>query len=343
MRCLLAKMYAIGYLLHSGKDPSRPYIVWVLENAVLNDDQASGGSGKSFIAEGLKILKNTVMLPGRAKNLTENQHVLERVDEDTDLVFVDDPGKYFDFDFFYTMATGNTIVNEKHVKSKEISFENSPKVIICSNYAPNSLQDSTLRRLLFVTNSDYYHKKTDINDYEETRTIADDFGKNLFWSDYTDDEWNADINFLIDCLQLFLRLKAENKELRVDTGNIYRRINLSIMGDQFNEWAEGYFLPDGPNLDVMIKKSDVFADFVSATGLKLWSQSKFSRALQSFVRNNSHYIECINPPELCPASTPGRIVRKVANRTEYYIYMKTVGNAVQERFKDEFETPLPPI
>ena len=95
------------------------------------------------------------MLPGRAKNLTENQHVLERVDEDTDLVFVDDPGKYFDFDFFYTMATGNTIVNEKHVKSKEISFENSPKVIICSNYAPNSLQDSTLRRLLFVTNSDY--------------------------------------------------------------------------------------------------------------------------------------------------------------------------------------------
>ncbi|MBR3699201.1 MAG: hypothetical protein IKM85_06710 [Bacteroidales bacterium] len=343
MRCLLAKMYAIGYLLHSGKDPSRPYIVWVLENAVLNDDQASGGSGKSFIAEGLKILKNTVMLPGRAKNLTENQHVLERVDEDTDLVFVDDPGKYFDFDFFYTMATGNTIVNEKHVKSKEISFENSPKVIICSNYAPNSLQDSTLRRLLFVTNSDYYHKKTDFNDYEETRTIADDFGKNLFWSDYTDDEWNADINFLIDCLQLFLRLKAENKELRVDTGNIYRRINLSIMGDQFNEWAEGYFLPDGPNLDVMIKKSDVFADFVSATGLKLWSQSKFSRALQSFCRNNSHYIECLNPPELCPASTPGRIVRKVANRTEYYIYMKTVGNAVQERFKDEFDTPAPPI
>ena len=56
-----------------------------------------------------------------------------------------------------------------------------------------------------------------------------------------------------------------------------------------------------------------------------------------------YYIECINPPELCPASTPGRIVRKVANRTEYYIYMKTVGNPVQERIKDDFDTPVPPI
>lgn len=342
-RCLLAKMYAIGYLLHSGKDPSMPYIVWVLEDKVLDDDEASGGSGKSFIAKGLEILKNTVELPGRTKNLTDNQHVLERVDEDTDLIFVDDPVKYFDFNFFYTMATGSTIVNGKHVKSKEIRFEDSPKIIICSNYAPTNIQSSTLRRLLFVTNSDYYHTKTDNNDYDETRTIADDIGKNLFFSDYTPDEWNADINFLIDCLQLFLRLSAEHKELRVDTGNIYRRINLSIMGDQFNEWAEGYFIPDGPNLDVMIRKSDAFADFVAATGLKLWSASKFSRALVSFVRNNSHYIECINPPELCPASTPGRIVRKAGTKTEYYIYLKTIGTPVQERIKDSFDTPVPPL
>lgn len=342
-RCLLAKMYAIGYLLHSDKDPSMPYIVWALENKVLADDEASGGSGKSFIAKGLEILKNTVELPGRSKNLTDNPHVLERVSEETDLIFVDDPVKYFDFNFFYTMATGNTVVNEKHVKSKEISFEESPKILICSNFSPTNSDSSTMRRLLFVTNGDYYHTKTDFNDYDETRSIANDIGKNLFFSDYSPEEWNADINFLIDCLQLFLRMKAEGKEIRVDTGNIYRRINLSIMGDQFNEWAEGYFIPDGPNLDVMILKTDAFSDFVSATGLKLWSASKFSRALQSFVRNNSHYIECLNPPELCPASTPGRIVRKNGNRTEYYIYMKTIGTPVQERIKNSFDDPAPPI
>ncbi len=342
-RCLLAKMYAIGYLLHSDKDPSMPYIVWALENKVLNDDEASGGSGKSFIAKGLEILKNTVELPGRSKNLTDNPHVLERVTEETDLIFVDDPVKYFDFNFFYTMATGSTTVNEKHVKSKEIGFEESPKILICSNYAPTNDQSSTMRRLLFVTNGDYYHTKTDNNDYEESRSIADDFGKNLFFSDYTAEEWNEDINFLIDCLQLFMRCKAAGKELRVDTGNIYRRINLSIMGDQFNEWAEGYFIPDGPNLDIMILKNEAFSDFVAATGLKLWSASKFSRALQSFVRNNSHYIECLNPPELCPASTPGRIVRKNGNRTEYYIYMKTIGTPVQERIKNSFDEAASPL
>lgn len=342
-QCLLAKLYAIGYLLHSGKDPSMPFIVWVLENNVLNDEASSGGSGKSFIGTMLKVVKHIVSLDGRNKHLTDNQHYLERVNEETDILWLDDAVKYFDFDSFYTLATGAMIINEKHTRSKEIDFEHSPKVAITSNFAPARFDESTLRRLLFVPMSDYYHQKTEFNTYEETRRISDDFGQNLFGPDYTPEQWNADINFLVDCLQFFLQEKERKHVVYADLRNIYSRINLSIMGDQFNEWAEGYFLPDGPNLDVMIRKTDVFNDFVAATGLKLWSQSKFSRALQSFCRNNSHYIECLNPPELCPASTPGRIVRKVANRTEYYIYLKTVDNAVQERYKDDFDTPIPPI
>lgn len=334
-RCLMAKMYAIGYLLHSGKDPSMPFIVWVLEDNVLNDEASSGGSGKSFIGATVRILKHVVNLDGRNRHLTENQHYLERVDEDTDVLWVDDALKYFDFDSFYTLATGTMIVNSKHVKSKELTFDESPKIAITSNFAPNRFDESTLRRLLFVPMSDYYHQKTEFNDYEETRRISDDFNQNLFGPDYTREQWNADINFLIDCLQYFLREKARKNVVYADLGNIYQRINLSIMGDQFNEWAEGYFLQGGPNLDVMIRKTDVFNDFVAATGLKMWSASKFSRALQSFVRNNSHYIDCLNPPELCPVSTPGRIVRKVQNRTEYYIYMKTVGTRVEERYKDD--------
>lgn len=342
-QCLWAKMYAIGYLLHSDKDPSMPFIVWVLENNVLGDEASSGGSGKSFIGTTIKMLKHIVNLDGRNKHLTENQHYLERVDEDTDILWLDDAVKYFDFDSFFTLATGTMIVNSKHVKSKELGFDDSPKIAITSNFAPNRFDDSTLRRLLFVPMSDYYHQKTEFNNYEETRRISDDFNQNLFGPDYTPEQWNADINFLIDCLQFFLRQKAKKQVIYADLHNIYNRINLSIMGDQFNEWAEGYFLPDGPNLDIMIKKSDVFSDFVAATGLKLWSSSKFSRALQSFVRNNAHYIECLNPPELCPASTPGRIVRKDGNRTEYYIYMKTVGTPIQERIKNSFDDPVTPI
>lgn len=334
-RCLMAKMYAIGYLLHSGKDPSMPFIVWVLEDNVLNDEASSGGSGKSFIGATVRILKHVVNLDGRNRHLTENQHYLDRVDEDTDILWVDDALKYFDFDSFYTLATGTMIVNSKHVKSKELTFDESPKIAITSNFAPNRFDESTLRRLLFVPMSDYYHQKTEFNDYQETRRISDDFSQNLFGPDYTREQWNADINFLIDCLQFFLKEKERKNVVYADLGNIYNRINLAIMGDQFNEWAEGYFLQGGPNLDVMIRKTEVFNDFVAATGLKLWSASKFSRALQSFVRNNPHYIECINPPELCPVSTPGRIVRKVQNRTEYYIYMKTVGTRVEERYKDD--------
>ena len=335
MQCLIAKMYAIGYLLHSYKDPSTPFIVWILENNILNDDSSSGGSGKSFIGTVLKLLKHMVTLDGRNKHLTENQHYLERIDETTDLLMVDDAVKYFDFDSFYTLSTGTLVINGKHSKSKEIDFDHSPKVIITSNFAPNRADESTIRRILFVPMSDYYHQKTEFNNYSETRRISDDFGFNLYDHDYSNEQWNADFNFLIDCLQFFLTMKKNKTVVTANLGNIYCRINLSIMGEQFNEWAEGYFIEGGPNLDIMIRKTDVFNDFMNATGLKNWSSSKFSRALLSFCRNND-YIECLNPPQLCPESTPGRIIRRDGNSTVYYIYVKTKGTDVEERIKQYY-------
>lgn len=332
-QCLLAKMYAIGYLLHSFKDPSTPYIVWILENNILNDDSSSGGSGKSFIGTVLKFLKHMVTLDGRNKHLTENQHYLERVDDNTDLLLVDDALKYFDFDSFYTLSTGTLVINGKHSKSKEIDFDKSPKVIITSNFAPTRADESTIRRILFVPMSDWYHQKTEFNTYTETRRISDDFGYNLYSTEYTQEQWNADFNFLIDCLQFFLRMKQQKHVVTANLSNIYSRINLSIMGEQFNEWAQGYFMPGGPNLDIMIRKSEVFNDFVNASGLKNWSSSKFSRALLSYCRNND-YIDCLNPEELCPFSTPGRIVRRNGSETVYYIYIKTKGTPVEEKIKE---------
>lgn len=335
-QCLMAKMYAIGYLLHSYKDPSTPFIVWILENNILNDDSSSGGSGKSFIGTVLKFLKHMVTLDGRNKHLTENQHYLERIDETTDLLLVDDAVKYFDFDSFYTLSTGTLVVNAKHSKSKEIDFDHSPKVIITSNFAPNRADESTIRRILFVPMSDWYHQRTEFNNYEETRRISDDFGYNLYSQDYTSDQWNTDFNFLIDCLQFFLSMKKTKTVVTANLANIYSRINLSIMGEQFNEWAEGFFMPGGPNLDIMIRKSEVFNDFVNTSGLKNWSSSKFSRALLSFCRNND-YIECLNPPELCPESTPGRIVQREGSSTVYYIYVKTKGTPINNNKKEYYE------
>lgn len=336
LQCLMAKMYAIGYLLHSYKDPSTPFIVWILENNILNDDSSSGGSGKSFIGTVLKFLKHMVTLDGRNKHLTENQHYLERIDETTDLLLVDDAVKYFDFDSFYTLSTGTLVVNAKHSKSKEIDFDHSPKVIITSNFAPNRADESTIRRILFVPMSDWYHQKTEFNNYEETRRISDDFGYNLYSQEYTGDQWNADFNFLIDCLQFFLAMKKTKTVVTANLANIYSRINLSIMGEQFNEWAEGFFMPGGPNLDILLRKSEVFNDFVNTSGLKNWSSSKFSRALLSFCRNNDH-IECLNPPELCPESTPGRIVMREGSSTVYYIYVKTKGTEINYNKKEYYD------
>lgn len=194
-RCLLAKLYAIGLLLHPEKDPSKPCIVWV------HDLSQANASGKTFFIKALAEWKNVLWLAGRNKRLTENQYFLECVDEETDIVCVDDAVPYFDFDYFYAMATVPVIINKKHSAPKQLDFRHSPKVAITANFVPSRfdvgtirLDESMMRRILFVPMSDYY---------QETRRISDDFGHDLFGPDYTTDEWNADINFLIDCLQFF--------------------------------------------------------------------------------------------------------------------------------------------
>lgn len=92
----------------------------------------------------------------------ENYPIFIRLcDEFTDLLNVDDAQKYLKFSEFYAVITGNMPVGRKQLKTLEIPFEKSPKLVISSNFSPPNMDSSTMRRLLFVVFSDYYHKQTD--------------------------------------------------------------------------------------------------------------------------------------------------------------------------------------
>lgn len=330
VRCLLNRIYSIGYMLHSYKDRRLARICWLLENKVIEDETSSGGSGKSFIVSMLQTLKPTVTLDGRNRHLTENQHYLDRVSEYTDILYIDDATKYFDFDSFYTLATGNMSINAKHKDSKEIDFKDSPKLMISSNFAPNRNDESTLRRILFVPISDYYHKRTDDNDYRETRQISDDFGYELYNEQYSESDWNADYNFLVDCLQFYLKMSASNIVVEPIMSSINKRMNLAIMGTQFSEWASAYFAPDSSNVNNGVLKEVAMRDFENATNIRGWSSAKFTKAVKSYCKNNSDYIVCFNPKELCSPSNPDRIIRNVNGCSQQYIYIQTKGEKVRE-------------
>jgi len=98
---LINKLYALGYLLHRYKDPSRPWAVFTMDNKESETGESSGGSGKSIYMHSVTHFMKWEYLNGKNKNLTKNPHVFENITEHTDYVLIDDADQYFDFDFFY--------------------------------------------------------------------------------------------------------------------------------------------------------------------------------------------------------------------------------------------------
>lgn len=321
---LANKCYAIGYLLHQFKFMHLAKAVWVMENRLTEAGESSGGSGKSFFFNMLKKIgiASLVTLNGRDRSLTENKHLLERVNQYTDLLFTDDADRNIDFNFFYPLITGDANINPKGSKSYEISFNDSPIPVFASNFPPPEGKDrSTVRRMLIVVYSDYYHEKGDGDLYNETRTIQDDLGLEICGSNYTEEQYNADINFLIDCTQFYLGCNRNNIIVHPPMENVYKRINIAEMGNSgFYEWASSFFAPESENVDIIIRRDEVFRDFQIDTGNRLWTTQKFMKALKAFCENTD-YIRELNPRDLLGPS--GRLIRKLDGKTKDCIYIRT--------------------
>ncbi len=335
IRHLINKIYTLGYILHNYKFDSKSLAVWVMENKLTDEDDSSGGSGKSFFLKAIKklALSNIVTLQGRDRRITENKHLLDRVSSNTDILLIDDANRYIDFDYFYTMITGDTTVNPKGNKSFEIDYKDSPILVFTSNFPPPNDDGSTMRRMLDVVFSDYYHQKTPNNNYNETRSIYDDFELEIFGDDYSEEFYNQDINFMINCLQFYLSTLSKHIIWQPPMENVIKRINIAKMGNSFRDWAESFFSPDNDNLNVLLNRLEVFNTFKLDTGNNQWKMQRFTKALRAFC-DNAEYISDLNPRELLNAQ--GRLIKKSGTQVIECIYIRTNGAALNPNFKNGY-------
>ena len=329
MQNLAAKLFAIGYLLHRHKDQSRAWALWIMEDKISNDGESSGGSGKSFMIKFLENIRKILFLGGKNKKLTENQFIFQNVTESTDVIWVDDADQHFDFTFFYDKITGSLETNKKHVDSNVMDFTKSPKFAFTSNFPPPNKDSATLRRLLFVVFSDYYHQKTDDNDYRESRRIYDDFNLELGGEHYTNEMWNDDVNFMLDCIQFYLKVSKEVVKITPPMDRIKDRISIQIMGNQFRQWAEVYFNKDSENVNTYISKNDTFNAFLRESNVKGWTTNKFSKAIREFC-SQCDWVTELNPVELVN-DNKGRIIRKnFMGKSEEFYYIRTENKPIKQ-------------
>ncbi len=337
--CLINKIFTIGYMMHRYKNPSRAWAPMALDNKIGELGECNGRSGKSFFFKTLSLFMKTVKLSGRNPKLMDNPHVFDQVDKHTQMLLVDDCDRYLNTGMFYDNITSDMTVNPKNNHSFTIPFNQSPKIAFTTNYVPADFDPSSEARLIYMVFSDYYHQRTEDNDYLESRSIHDDFGKNLYDEAYSEDEWNADINFMMQCCSWYLSLPGDTEKIQPPMKNIIWRKHKADMGANFEDWANSYFAPESGRLNTFVVRERAYYDFKSFSGVNKVTTQSITKKLKAFVQL-CPWIEEMNPECYCNAS--GRILRRDENAQVdqgpvEMIYLKAVPNLDDFMKKDTLE------
>lgn len=193
----------IGYILHNFKDPANPRAV-ILTDEVISDNP-EGGVGKGVFLKGLGKIKNMVTMDGKSFNHSKS-FLWQRVTLSTQIIALEDVMRYFDFEKQFSMITEGIEVEKKNKDSFYIPYEESPKLLITSNYVIQGTGASHERRRIEIELKQYY--KPDFSP-------RDEFGHNLY-DEWSVDEWNLFDNFMMWCVQQYLLhgvAKPVNKNL----------------------------------------------------------------------------------------------------------------------------------
>lgn len=230
---LINKIFSFGYATHRFKDPTRPWVLFAADNAVIEDDVAEGGAGKSLFFEALRFFMNRHDIDGKG-DIENDKFLFEGVNQHTDFILFDDVRRNFNLESFFSVITSKLTVNEKFEAKVNLAYRNSPKFGVSTNYAIKDQRGSSTRRRLVLGFSDYYHAS---NDERDKRDPKDDFGNSLFL-DWDTPQWFKFLNFVFQTSQFYLQTDTK---IEAPDGNIKMRGYLTEMGQWFKEWADDFY------------------------------------------------------------------------------------------------------
>lgn len=337
---IASKMGTIGYLLHSYKCESEAWAI-ICQDSTLgeSEDECNGRSGKSFFLKAVSQMLNAFPIEARVPSIVDNRFLFDGVTEATDLIVVDECHKKLNFDYFFGKISGDFRYEEKGNHPRLISFAQAPKFAFATNYVLRRHDPSTEGRLWPQIFSDYYHVATKSNDYRETRTIRDDFGCNLMGKDYPEADWQADIAFMLQCVQFYLSLPAEEHRITPPMSRIERREQMAAVGKDFKQWADEYFAGDSGNLDCKLKQVDVLNSY-NAEATYNTRMGALTKKLKEYCALAEH-IHCLNPVSITGKEKDGDrwVVREDGRQIQYY-YVQSAKAAAEAVNKEPEQTEL---
>jgi phage/plasmid-associated DNA primase len=219
-------------------------------------------------------LRRLIIEEGRNFSPSKN-FAFQRVKADTNIIGFEDLRENFPFDKLFSIITDGIPVERKNKDEIFIGFNESPKVVITTNFSIKGIDDSTLDREFIIEFSDFYNR--------HHRPI-DDFGKLFFENSWDESEWSDFFSFMIECFQFYLK----NGLVAYEYVNLEKKNLNDMTCQEFAEFAEsnGSGFEPGKEYD----KKELYENFkkeyeeFDPKGTGKLSQSKFTRWLKVWGR-----------------------------------------------------------
>ena len=178
----------IGYLLHTYKDPSIAKAIVFIDEKL--SDGAFGRSGKGLVIKSIAGKLEMWLLKMEEILILQRILLFRELKADTNIIGFEDIREKFPFERLFSIITDGFVVERKNKDEIFITFNESPKIVLSTNFSITGIDDSTLDRQFIIEFSDYYNK---------SHRPVDDFGK-PFFSSWNESEWSDFDNFMIGCL-----------------------------------------------------------------------------------------------------------------------------------------------
>lgn len=320
-RNLQAWMFNIGYMIHRYREADKAFAPYLMEYDRYPGADANGGTGKSIFYE--YLLKGMgymcVKIVADNEKWKQSQFVYQEVTPSTDIVFYDECYKGFCISSINSEITSGIQREAKYSKRQSMSYVNSPKIGVVSNYDPDMSGGSSSRRANLWPISHFFHEKNADSYFYETRTIADYFGMMLWDDNYAEELWNEDVNFLMQCESFYLFVvKNFGHKIEPVKTKIEERCLDSNTSASFDNWAKNHYICDH-NLDKQLKVADEvnsYNMYLRQQAMKTVTSNSFTRHLRAWVKTQTG-LE-LNPLDMC-TDKQGRRIRY---RNVTYLYIR---------------------
>lgn len=218
-----------GYLMHDNYECNLKAVVFT--DAVIDQGVPSGGTGKGLIGKALGHIINKnfdidkcyISVPGKDFDTTKDTRYSSG-DATTHLIHIEDAKKEFKIEDIFGDVTENVVFRRLH---HDPCYHKS-KIMISTNYPFDTAKPSVKRRVHIFELHNYFNAYT---------TPIDVLGGRMFESNWTDKDWLAYDNFMIEACEEYMRNGLS------DLGEINYSDNVlnNVMLPEVNTWFKAYF------------------------------------------------------------------------------------------------------